>query len=171
MSNVTKTYFLGGARLAAGLARLPSQLLRERALAGLRRVRVVGGDECTAVTAVGDSFSKEVPIEKVLWRQQSLRTKPMVVGVALDGNRVRYFVDGAEQHDLESQAPKASSAASPMFPAISGTNCSAKLRLNADGPFKYPLQPRAGRGFADLAVGDLPCFVKLNVLIVIVNIY
>ena len=118
--------------------------------------RVVGGDECTAVTAVGDSSSKEVPIEKVLWRQQSLRTKPMVVGVALDGNRVRYFVDGAEQHDLESQAPKASSAASPMFPAISGTNCSAKLRLNADGPFKYPLQPRAGRGFADLAVGDLP---------------
>ena len=103
-----------------------------------------------------------VPIEKVLWRQQSLRTKPMVVGVAFDGDRVRFFIDGVEQHDdlagpapPAPPAPGASSSKTPsMFPAISGRNCSVTLHLNASGPFKYPLQD--GRRFADVAVGDLP---------------
>ena len=121
--------------------------------------RVVGGDECTAVTAEGDNKTLEVPIEKVLWRQQSLRTKPMVVGVAFDGDRVRFFIDGVEQHDdlagPAPPAPGASSSRTPsMFPAISGRNCSVTLHLNASGPFKYPLQD--GRRFADVAVGDLP---------------
>ena len=98
-----------------------------------------------------------VPIEKVLWRQQSLRTKPMVVGVAFDGDRVRFFIDGAEQHVAGPAPPAlgASSSRTPsMFPAISGRNCSVTLHLNASGPFKYPLQD--GRRFADVAVGDLP---------------